>query len=361
MTDEVVAVACGDISVSRARSFKAQFIEVYVGSQVFQDAGLNVGIAIYLQATDRLYEVVLVDKDTAQEIGRLYVYEDELTLQMKKRRLALIAAQDAHKEKTRKESISGMKKTCSKSTTSLHDTSLSSLTQRKSNLGGGPRQSQSLLVKSSAQSSDPTRRRSLADAPHPQSTIRHRSLDKMQTASTGVLVNRRGKPVAGRQSALSETQNSSSSSSTSLKNSNNHTFNKDEEILKFICQKANSQNSAGTKTKMKSRLPNVRNPIEYFSLMGGGGADLGVASVSPHPKVDQVDLLNDYSLLQKDISMSAVQDISFFASVIVTSLFVRLKATTDENIVNFQFLLFDGKLMYSFIDELSIILFVSCK
>jgi hypothetical protein len=79
--------------LKRATSFRAQFIEIYVGTQRFDAASLDVVVAIYVQAFDRLYEVILMDKDTAQEISRFYVYEDELTHSMKNRLKALTTKQ----------------------------------------------------------------------------------------------------------------------------------------------------------------------------------------------------------------------------------------------------------------------------
>lgn len=88
-------VTCGgsssrSSSPTRASKLKSQFIEVYLGTKAFAEADdLKVVISINLQASERLYEVIIVNKDSARELNRLYVHESELSEQMDARHAAL--------------------------------------------------------------------------------------------------------------------------------------------------------------------------------------------------------------------------------------------------------------------------------
>jgi hypothetical protein len=74
-----------DSHSNRADRFKVQFVQVYVGIQVFVGANIEAVVVINLQASDRLYEIVLIDKKKMTEIVRFYVLEDELQSQMNRR------------------------------------------------------------------------------------------------------------------------------------------------------------------------------------------------------------------------------------------------------------------------------------
>mmetsp|Transcript_25501 Transcript_25501/g.43001 ORF Transcript_25501/g.43001 Transcript_25501/m.43001 type:complete len:539 (-) Transcript_25501:452-2068(-) len=74
-----------DFRSRRAELLKVQFIEVYLGLQDFLAADIHVIVAIYLQAADRLYEIVLVDKELMKEMVRFYILEDEIDDQMHRR------------------------------------------------------------------------------------------------------------------------------------------------------------------------------------------------------------------------------------------------------------------------------------
>ena len=82
-----------DVRSSRVDRLKVQFVEVYIGKQQFTSGKIKVDIiiCIFLQACDRLYEIVLIDEKKKVEIVRFYVTEDEIQHRMQLRYVSLEA------------------------------------------------------------------------------------------------------------------------------------------------------------------------------------------------------------------------------------------------------------------------------
>ena len=340
VTTTVTASASGCDGVSEsavnraARNFKAQFIEVHTGSQTFADDmdDLNVVVAIYLQATERLYEVVIVNKDTTKEISRLYVYEDELSDQMKKRHAALTLSRDENKNMV--------------TSSTSHNTSscnLSTLVKRKNS------------AISAAIALRDTRRKTLSAIPN-TSISRRMSLKKLSSNVNGSKElsskeKNRSKTFAGRRSSQFALLGTVNSNISATEIQQHLLQQRDDEILLFINHQTKKTSTSDTATsnavprtsKSKSKLPSIRLPMEYFQLVPGHTEDQQHDAAAPR-KVEREAFLNNSSLLlESDISASAVQDIRFFTTVILTSLCVRQKATKDTEMdTELQFVLFDG-------------------
>ena len=90
----------------RAKKLKAEFIEVYSGSLEFETAGLNCIILIFLQAANRIYEIILLRRDPAEEMNRFYIYENDLNDHMDMRRSALMASPEVIEEEGLKRRVS---------------------------------------------------------------------------------------------------------------------------------------------------------------------------------------------------------------------------------------------------------------
>jgi len=108
---------------------------------------------------------------------------------------------------------------------------------------------------------------------------------------------------------------------------------KDEELRRIIDFNINDSH-------IMSKAPRVAKPMSYFGLMAGTETNPSVTD--RHRKVGITQLLQDLTLREADLSASAARDISFFTAVIRTSLYVRLKARSDDR-RPFQCILFDGK------------------
>jgi hypothetical protein len=311
-------------SGSRARTLKEKFIEVYAGSQCFSEVDLNVAILIHLLASERLYEVVVINKESAEEIDRLYVYEDEIIHQMNDRRIALSAACDSHKA-TAADNLQKVAKRRANRRISSEAKSLSALVKDHT-------KTTAALVKSQSSNAmlNERRRRSFDEL---QNMKRRRSFDERENAKKEALEGIRRKTFDGMVKTDSGVGGGRGGSVKSRRSSENEV--KDEEIVKFI-----SHNTLDP-TNIR-RTPKIRNPTYYFNLTSGGNIDPDVATLR---KVTRDELLKDYSLLEKDISDSSVKDISFCTSVILRSLFVRMKDRIVNNAVSFQFVLFDGEEM----------------
>jgi hypothetical protein len=313
------ATATAGNSGSRARTLKEKFIEVYAGSQCFSEVDLNVAILIHLLASERLYEVVVINKESAEEIDRLYVYEDEIIHQMNGRRIALSAACDSHKA-----AAAVLAQKVNRRGSVVGTSSLSTFVRdRKAGPIGGLTVSQS----SSALVSD-KRRSSLDEL---LSMTRRKSFNEREKVKKEALAGFQRKTVA-----TIETRRNSIVERRLNKKTRRISENaiKDEEIVKFI------SHNALDPTNIR-RKPKIRNPANYFNLVSGGSIDPDVTVLQ---KVSHAELLKDYSLLEKDISAAHhVKDISFCTGVILRSLFVRTKDRAMNNEVKFQFILFDGK------------------
>jgi hypothetical protein len=266
-------------SPNRARNFKAQFIEVYVGAQVFEAAVLNVVIAIYLQASDRLYEVVLINQDTAEEIDRLYVYENELSDQMDIRLTSLTTLCEARVVQTQQK------------------THKSHVTPSKKGLGG-------------------------TAAPDLPSIVGDKSSPDKQKLCIAPVTRRDVGPVGA---------SSPHDAFMDIKCQRNDEL-KDEELSKIININSNHD------SPIMTTAPRVAKPMSYFNLMSGSHIH---PAVGEHGKVSKQDVLCDAALRERDISAAAVKDISFFTAVILHSVYVRRKAQKG-NTREFQFVLFDG-------------------
>ena len=301
--------------VNRAKSLKEQFIEVYVGSQVFADAGLNVVIAIFLQATDRLYEIVLVNKDTAEELHRLYVYEDELIVQMKKRHEALWiiptendGIQQAPNRKSRRGSLGGLKSTPSSTTQSNTSQTDAGGTP------GAPRRDSTLSV-----------RRGSVEQPSRRGSVEQPSRRGSTTGALSLCA-----------SALSVSEQESANASLAYRNN----LQKDTELAKM------TQGSSYDSTLLH-KAPPVARPVVYFGLLAG--SKIMPPLLKQYQKVGKSDLLRDFRVRADDLSAVEVKDISFFTAVILSSLYVRRMAQGEEEEeeeenepMRFQFVLFDG-------------------
>ena len=318
-TDTFTSTDTGGNSGSRARTLKEKFIEVYAGSQCFSEVDLNVAILIHLLASERLYEVVVINKESAEEIDRLYVYEDEIIHQMNGRRIALSAACDSHKA-----AAAVLAQKVNRRGSVVGTSSLSTFVRdRKADPTGGLTVSQS----SSALVSD-KRRSSLDEL---LGMPRRKSFNEREKVKKKTLAGYQRKTVA-----TIETRRNSIVERRLNKKTRRISENaiKDEEIVKF------TSHNALDPTNIR-RKPKIRNPANYFNLVSGGNIDPDVTVLQ---KVSHAELLKDYSLLEKDISAAHhVKDICFCTAVILRSLFVRTKDRAMNNEVKFQFVLFDGK------------------
>ena len=77
------------LSPHRASALKTSFVEVCVCAQRIEDIHMDTLVAVYLQAAAKLYEVIIIQRETAEELYRLYVFEEEISEQMKARRMSL--------------------------------------------------------------------------------------------------------------------------------------------------------------------------------------------------------------------------------------------------------------------------------
>ena len=324
-----------DISPRRAaRSFKNRFIEVYIGSEVIADAGLNVIIAVYLQAIDRLYEVVVINSDTAEEISHFFVFEDELSAQMKSRREALTFARDthaawaaarmapidlAHPGELALGSSSDSIATVA-STSEKHKLSPKKNTFRRKS--SGDLQSKLADLAHSAQQLSCRRRKSFV--PVSNSFQRHKK--QVPEKSVNVQQNRR-KSIEGLHHELF-------GHTLELRTLLGSTAKQDSAILREL----ELINLLAGDDSLAHNPVSVSDPVAYFRLMAGSQLD---PEVGTFKKIERAELLKDYSLLEADMSTSPVQDIAFYTAVILNSLYVRYRARRGEN-SELQVLLFDG-------------------
>lgn len=314
---------------NRARNFKSQFIEVYTGSQSFESTNLNVAIVILLQAADRVYEVILIDKNVTEEIGRFYVYEDELLREMSHRRDALsarAAAEDDTEEGPNTSTAPVKKKREKRISRSGDSESLSSLIQKKSNPTVIRRQSRSRVQEppkvSRGNSVKGLESRSVrTQAPLDEASFRapkRISLDPTDLADTCSLV---------RADTHHSEYSVATTTSATQQDPSRHAEIDGELLPLILCE-----------DYTKKKIPTVRNPADYFSLLSGGAF---TPAVGEHRKVDRTEVMRNGSLKRQDVSASAVKDITFFTAVILLSLFARHKARKDDR-QEVQFVLFDG-------------------
>ena len=358
------------------RDLNNRFIEVYVGTEVFPDMDLTVVVAIYLQAVDRLYEIVFVNKHTAREITRLYVYEDELADQMKKRHAALTLAFSAHSAWAVARNAHFHFNTVSETSPQVMslDESLKPFKpgqpkaphkplRRKSS---GDVQTSAVRSSSSSTRRERERRKSLVPVfspkkspstpapikeelpdtiPHPPSSANHNhhhqiALEQVQEEKHGHVRQRR-KSLADLHHELLGQSNEvrlSSKPANALK---------EFELIELLGGVVNmSEVPSCFQRNLRSSgnliIPKtIPNPISYFRLQAGTWEP---DEHTEHlQKVRRLALLKDYSLLESDISACSVHNINFFTAVILTSLYVRHKTKIDRD-PELQFLLFDGKM-----------------
>ena len=321
------------VSPQRVKGLENSFIEVYVGTEVFDNANLNSIVAIYLQATARLYEVVVINKDTTEEIRHFYVFEDELRSQMKSRLSALTLAKDTH---------------------------AAWAVARVANIKSKPHtlpvdMSYSTLISSPMITKKPLRRKSAGDEELTTQLPEHtRSRRKSLVPVFGPRQFSDLTPPSsispGRRSSIAELHHDLFGHNEvrpilSRDKVRAATLLKEVELADFLV--------SGRSTLTAKPVP-VSDPVAYFSLMAGHV--LGPA-VGTRKKIKRAELLEDYSLLESDISTSSMQDIMCFTTVILSSLYVRQQARKGED-SKLQLVLFDGNIIQS-IKDLHFMLFKS--
>ena len=310
------------LSPSRVNHLKAKFIEVYTGLQEFEELELKVGIVVSLLASHRLYEIVVAEFETAKEMCRLYVYEDELNQQMKLRRGGFIAARDAKlmsmspdfmdRSVRKRNSISEAIANRRKSLTPLGAipvtgqrrgsvqapsanprrnssvcTSVTSSPQRNSEsldqlpAANGPRRYSSVIPGSPAGLTASPRRNSLMSSPSP-GPPRRKSLvarrEEVGTIPVGPV-----EPISTRETS---------------------DMLKDEELRRIL-------KDSGAYLSSTSR---VNRPAEYFKLKR---ATRSYPQVGSFCKYSLRDIKEDFSLVDADISSTLVQDINFYTAVLL--------------------------------------------
>jgi hypothetical protein len=306
---------------------------VYVGTEVFQDAGLNVVIAIYLQAIVRLYEVVLINKDTAQEISRLYVYEKELTRQMKKRHVALTCALDTH-------SAWAVARATPIGLTTPHDISRSSSSSSREESASTPRRKSLGDIQTEPLEAA---RPSSSSATHTLGSLNHRRKSLVPVFTPHKHSNElnssksHSKSSDSRRKSIVELHHELLGHSNEVRVCLSSKHSSTDAILKEL-ELAEILSGEGTLASAAMSFP-ITDPVSFFHLMAGSNRDPEVDS--HFQKVERAQLLKDYALLDADISTSAVRNITFFTAAILNSLYVRYKEKQDED-PELQFLLFDG-------------------
>lgn len=341
----------------REKSFKAQFIEIYVGSQVFEKANLNVIVAISLLASESLYEVVIVDVDSVQELRRIYVYEEELAYQMDGRLSALIVARDGPVTGNKSPTAALPTSPTNVRSAPLRSTSLPAEESPLPSIAA----SDSLTSPSSSQRvpqvtrRDGRSRRVSMELEHAGSSTRlvcdeaggksQRAADSPAEVSSG--------RISSQQQGLSPQQRAREARARiAEKGSSRHSkrlsgealvqaaaarrvsedCTKDDELLRLL-----SSTTRYSSRSSRVVVTRVRDPESYFDLMAGSQIE---PEVDDYRKIDAAALREDSTLLQKDLCSAPTKGISFFVAVILHCLYVRRQS---RNKLLLQFILFDGE------------------
>ena len=296
---------------AKARSLKAQFVEVYLGSAEFKASKLNAIIAINLQASDRLYEVVVVNEASEEEIGRVYVYENELKLQMDARRKALSAIANANTEAA--------------------ETAAAQFAARLVAAEGG----------SSASLANRARRISATQKQRRTSQMRpsafHKSMRSSSSFSASASFSENDTSISKMSFPMLVTARAAAQKFMDIKCNKNDQM-KDEQLQKIMDYNNNPMKD--------SPLLNAPNPIDepqsYFGLDMSTNIDPAVEGFTKYEKaaIDKND-----SLISADLSFAANDSIGFFTAVILSSFYARCKTVLANSGGKrpFQFVFFDGK------------------
>lgn len=298
----------------RSRILKNGFIEVYVGTLVYEEVGLTVVIVMSLQATDRLFEVVIIDLASGDELSRMYIFEEELHKQLKMRLEALTNARNTH--------ASGVAAGAPAALLAPppHDLSSDSSSHSPSSSAGDVesrtirRRSIAEVVPVPQQQSEPApRRKSLTPVfkPTPRPPLRAQTLSGVPKKSISELHH-----------DLLGSDSDSGGRSLQYHFASNALF-KEQELENLIVTGACSAKVRPT-------------AVAYFGLMEGSKLDPEVEL----KKVDREAMLRDYALLDSDVSATG-RDIACSSAAILHSLYARhVQRQGDHS--QLQFLLFDG-------------------
>jgi len=349
-------------SGQRQQSFRAEFSEIYVGSQAFEQLNLNVILAIYLLATERLYEVIIINMDTVEEMDRIYVFEEELTFQMESRLLTLMAEKDnpspVKKSKSPSKLASEEPHGSPGASTSRSDHSpskasgsgsgrLPSVTRRDGNSqrvsaelqNAGSNRISSKELSSRRQrgglddSESSSRRLPIIDgcgSPGGDSDGESISPPRWSLASRN---RRRSDEASGRSNRRVSDDTQARSGRAPRRSSQEFSeYSKDDELMKII---SHTTRYASTSRTGRS-CARVRNPKTYFNLIK---SDKIIPGVDDYTAYSLTDLREDFSRLDSDLSCSTTKGISFFTAVILNFFHVR-RQSKNESL--FHFILFDG-------------------
>jgi hypothetical protein len=349
--------------VRRQKSFRAEFIEIYVGSQCFQGDNLllNVVLAVYLLASERLYEVVILNADTAVELHRIYVYEEELVYQMEGRLAALTAARDAppvvkkptskrivptdspvaleDQEKEREKEKSPL--AASPSVTNSPTTPVGSqripmvarrdgksrrVSMELQNAGSNRVSTEELsarMRRSEQDSESRSRRMSIGGDENGVSVERKNRVGRRESEDVS---------SARFKSARLSSEGQGKQTTKSQRRSYEFTdFSKDEELMNI------TSFTSRYSSRTNRTIPRVRNPETYFELIHGTHI---VPEIDDYKKFSLSELREDFSKLEQDICNTSAKGISFFVAVILNFIYVRRQSKNSEL---FHFILFDGK------------------
>jgi hypothetical protein len=286
---------------AKARSLKSQFVKVYLGSAEFKASKLNAIIAINLQASDRLYEVVVVNETSEEEIGRVYVYENELKLQMEAR----------HKAIAGNSSIEGGNSMSAMFTAQLAAAEF------------GP--SASLANRARRISATSKQRRSSSDF-------------STRKTSTPHLVPAHDKDDAPSTLPALVMARAAAQKFMDIK------CNKNDQIKDGELQKIMDYNNNPMKDSLLLNAPRpIDEPQSYFDLDMSTNIE---PEMEGFKKYEKEAMERDQSLISADISSATADSIRFYtAAVILSSLRVRRKARIENSGGKrpFQFVLYDGK------------------
>ena len=285
---------------AKARSLKSQFVEVYLGSAEFKASKLNAIIVINLQASDRLYEVVVINEASEEEIGRVYVYENELKLQMEARHKAIAGNSST-------EGGNSMSAMFAAQLAAAEFGPSASLASRARRISATSKQRRS--------SSDFSTRKTSA----PHLVPAHDKGDAPCTLPALVMAR------AAAQKFMD------------IKCNKNDQI-KDEELQKIMDYNNNPMKD--------SPLLNAPRPIDepqsYFDLDMSTNID---PEMEGFKKYEKEAMERDQSLISADISSATADSIRFYTAVILSSLSVRRKARIENSGGKrpFQLVLYDGK------------------
>jgi hypothetical protein len=295
---------------------KAQFVEVYLGSAEFKASKLNAVIAINLQASERLYEVVVVNEVNEEEIGRMYVYENELKLQMDARRKALSVIANANNT----DAGNSMAAVLAAQLAAAELGPNTSLANRARRISATQKQRRSSLQLAACTNSPDTTPRRKSSTPHlvpaqggGGDTVRRNSLP-------GLLMAR-----AAAQKFMD------------IK------CNKNDQIKDEQLQKIMDYNNNPMKDSLLLNAPRpIDEPQSYFDLDMSTNID---PEMEGFKKYEKEAMERDQSLISADISSATADSIRFYTAVILSSLSVRRKARIENSGGKrpFQFVLYDGK------------------